>query len=68
MDSRHFQSQRNGIKDSDNIELSSAYITKMQNTTKFGTLTINKTALSTKTAISRKRLDVSIGKVNCIIN
>lgn len=56
------QNQYSSVKD-DNIKLLLIYIRKIQNTTKFKILASNKTALSTKTTVSRKRLDISIRKV-----
>ena len=59
------QSQRNGIEDDDDVELPSAHIKKVQNTTEVGTSASDETAPSTKGAVGRKRVDVSVGKVIC---
>ena len=61
------QSQRNGIKeDDDDVKLPSAHIKKMQNTAEFGILARDRTAPSTKSAVDRKKVDISIRKVICI--
>lgn len=62
MDSRQLQSQRNGIEDNDDMKLSLANIKKIQTNAKFRTLTIDKTALSTKATVNKKGVDISIKK------
>ena len=65
MDLRRLQSQRNVIEDDDNVEFPLAHIKKVQNTAKVGTLASNETAPSTKGAMGRKGVDVSVRKVTC---
>lgn len=60
------QSQYNSIKDDDDVEHALTYIKKMQNTAKFGILSIDKMTLLTKVMVSRKYLDISIRKVRLI--
>ena len=59
------QSQRNGIEDNDDVKLLSAQIKKVENTAEVGTLASDETAPSTKGAVGRKGVDVSVGKVIC---
>ena len=59
------QSQRNGIEDDDDVKLPLAHIKKVQNTAEVRISASNETAPSTKGAVGRKGLDVSIGKVIC---
>lgn len=59
------QSQRNGIKDDDDVELPSAHIKKVQHTAEVGASASDETAPSTKGAVGRKGVDVSVGKVIC---
>lgn len=49
------QSQRNAIKDNDDVKLLLARIRKMQNTVNIGIKT------STKDIIDKRKLDISIG-------
>ena len=39
---------------------------KVQNIAEVGTLAKDETALSTKSAVGRKKVDISVGKVICI--
>ena len=57
------QNKRNSIEDGDDVKLLLAYMKKMQNTAKVGILVNDEIALSTKGAVGRKRIDVSIRKV-----
>lgn len=62
------QSKYNSIKDDNDVKLPLAYIKKLQNTSEVGTLASNEIAPSTKDVVSRKKINVSIRKVICIIN
>lgn len=64
----YLQIQCNSIKDDNYIELSSTQIKKLQNTAKVKTLTTNKIALWIKAEVSRKKVDVHMRKVICIIS
>ncbi len=55
MDSRWLQSQRNGIKDNNNIKLPLVHIRKMQNTSDIGT------TASTKAVIGIRKMSRIIG-------
>ena len=61
------ESQHNGIEDDDEVKLPLTHIKKVQITIEVGTLASNKTAASTKGALDRKGVDVSVGKVICTI-
>ena len=63
-DSKYLQSQCNNIeKYDDDVKLLSTYIKKMQNTAEVETLASNGTAPSTKGAVGKKVIDISIRKV-----
>ena len=59
------QSQRNNIEDDDDIKLLLAHIKKVQNTAEVETLASDEIALSTKGAVGRQGVDVSVRKVIC---
>lgn len=63
-----FESQYNSIKNNNVVKFLLAHIKKMQNTTKVETLASNKTVLSSKAAIDKKELDISIENLSCIIS
>ena len=55
------------MKDDDDIEFLLAHFKKMQNTTEVRTSASDKMALSTKGEVGRKKVDISVKKVICII-
>lgn len=62
------QSQRNSIKDGDNIESLLTHIKIMQITIEVEILASDEMALSTKSVISEKGVNISIRKVSYITN
>lgn len=60
------QNQYNRIENKDDVKLPLAYITRILNIAKFGTLASNETAPSTNVVVDRKRLDISIKKLHFI--
>ena len=59
------QSQRNGMKDDNDIKLPLAYIQKLQNTAEVKALASNEMALTIKGVVRGKEIVVSIKKVIC---